>query len=190
MRHNLVLPPLLRLGHGLGSRTPDVQNRVMSIITKKRVSDCTSCRLSTTTLYHETTQRHRAASGGRGTQTGQDTPRTGVTDQPQPHRAVSCLTSLTLSVSDYLASIRKASGCAFHIHFKQPIGNCAHARQCSIEVLEAYRIAGGTSGNTPSGTAVHAFISRLLTDCDRVRLYSAPVSGCGASVCASHVRSA
>jgi hypothetical protein len=75
-------------------------------------------------------------------------------------------------------------------YITQPIGNCAHARQCSIEVLEAYRIAGGTSGNTPSGTAVHAFISRLLTDCDRVRLYSAPVSGCGASVCASHVRSA
>ena len=75
-------------------------------------------------------------------------------------------------------------------YITQPIGNCAHARQCSIEVLEAYRIAGGTSGNTPSGTAVHAFISRLLSDCDRVRLYSAPVSGCGASVCASHVRSA
>ena len=160
----------------------------MSIITKKRVSDCTSF---VDSPRDHTPQRHRGTEqrAEAGAQTGQDTPRRG--SQTNHSRTALChLSPLSRSPSLMISRPYVKRAAVHSTYITQPIGNCAHARQCSIEVLEAYRIAGGTSGNTPSGTAVHAFISRLLTDCDRVRLYSAPVSGCGASVCASHVRSA
>lgn len=157
----------------------------MSIITKKRVSDCTSCRLSTRPQRHRGTEQRAEAGAHRPDRT----PRRG--SQTNHSRTALChLSPLSRSPSLIISRPYVKRAAVHSTYITQPIGNCAHARQCSIEVLEAYRIAGGTSGNTPSGTAVHAFISRLLTDCDRVRLYSAPVSGCGASVCASHVRSA
>lgn len=168
----------------------------MSIITKKRVSDCSLyqfCRLSSA-LSHSPRPRDHSGTGAQSSERRQGhrpdrTPRRG--SQTNHSRTALChLSPLSRSPSLIISRPYVKRAAVHSTYITQPIGNCAHARQCSIEVLEAYRIAGGTSGNTPSGTAVHAFISRLLTDCDRVRLYSAPVSGCGASVCASHVRSA